>query len=151
MKYKEMVEEAKTKGLTSDKMMWESIADIEDLLCSLEKEHPEKYWAFMRKQHGILYGNHYTEEFARWDIDHMKPYGMYWSKQQVEDATKSVTFPTGTTPCDKWVAYNATKNDLGEVLNDGEILKVAYVFWFNDKDWKGKGKVWEYMCLAHSL
>ena len=146
-----MIEEAKAKGLTSEKIMWESVDELDELLCHLKKEHPKEYWAFVRKQHGLMYNNHYTEEFAKWDIEQMKPFGMYWSKQQVEDATRGLAFPPGTTPCDKWVAYNATKNDLSEVLKDEDILKVSYAFWFNDKDWRGKNKVWEYMGLNHSL
>lgn len=151
MKYREMIEEAKAKGLATEKAMWESIDDVEDLLCSMKKEHPEKYWAFMRKVHGSLYGNHYTEDFALWDIEHMKPLGMYWSKSQIEEATKNMAFPSGTTPCDKWVAFNAAKNDWNDVLTDEQILKVGHAFWFADKDWHGKGKIYEYMMLAHSF
>lgn len=33
MKYKEMLEHAKAKGLASEKTMWDSIDDIEDMLC----------------------------------------------------------------------------------------------------------------------
>ena len=56
--YKKMIEEAKAKGLTSDKAMWESVEDVDELLCMMKKEHPDKFWRFMRKQHGILYNNH---------------------------------------------------------------------------------------------
>lgn len=153
MRYKDMIEEAKAKGLTSEKTMWRSIEDIDELLCMMEMEHPKEYWKFIRQQHGLLYGNHYSEEFARWDIENMKPIGMYWSKSQVEEATKHMSFPVGTTPCDKWVAFNATKNDLVDDLDDATILKVAHSFWFNDKDWKGgksTTKIWEYMLLNHS-
>ena len=148
-----MIEDAKAKGVTSEKMMWQSIDDVDMLLCIMKKEHPKEYWTFLRRQHGNLYGGHYTEEFARWDIDQMKPLGMYWSSKQVEEATKSMSFPSGTTLWDKTVAFNATKNDLGEVLTDEQILKVAYAFWFADKDWKdGKNstKIWEYMCCNYS-
>ena len=114
--YKKMIEEAKAKGITTEKMMWESMDDMEELLCVMKKEHPDKYWKFIRKQHGIMYNNHYTEEFARWDIEQMKPLGMYWSKSQVEEATKGMTFPSGTTSCDKWVAFNAFANDMKPLL-----------------------------------
>lgn len=146
-----MIEDAKAKGLTSEKMMYQSIDDVDAMLCMMEKEHPKEYWAFLRKQHGLLYANHYTEEFAMWDVENMKPLGMYWTKAQVEEATKNMSFPSGTTSGDKFVAFNASANDLKDVLKDEDILKVAYAFWFNDKDWKGKGKIWEYMALNHSL
>ena len=96
---------------------------------------------------GALSGGHYDEEFARHDISKMLPRGEYWSLKQVEDATKGMSFPQGTTPCDKWVAFNAFANDLDGVLSDENIIKVAYAFWFADKDWVGKwGKIWTYMC-----
>lgn len=151
MRYKEMIEDAKAKGLTSEKVMWASVDDMDEMLCVMKKEHPTDYWKFMRKQHGLLYGNHYTDEFAMWDVEQMKPLGMYWTKQQVEDATRGMSFPQGTTPCDKFVAFNAFANDFNGVLTDEQILKAAYAFWFNDKDWKGKGKIWEYMMLNHSF
>lgn len=146
-----MIEEAKAKGVTSEKIMWEGVDDVSGMLCIMKKEHPKTYWAFMRKQHGLLYGNHYSEEFAKWDIEQMKPLGMYWTKEQVEEATKSMPFPSGTNTFDKWVAFNAFKNDLNGILNDGEIIKVAHAFWFQDKDWRGKNKIWEYMSLNQTL
>lgn len=151
MRYKEMIEDAKAKGLTSEKVMWASVDDMDEMLCVMKKEHPTEYWKFMRKQHGLLYGNHYTDEFAMWDVEQMKPLGMYWTKAQVEEATRGMSFPSGTTLCDKFVAFNAAANDLNGVLKDEEIIKVAYAFWFADKDWKGKGKIWEYMMLNHSF
>lgn len=142
-----MIEEARANGITSDKAMWESIEDVDDLLCIMKKEHPKEYWKFMRKQHGSLYNNHYTEDFAKWDIEQMKPLGMYWTKQQIEEATKGMVFPNGTTPCDKWVAFNAFANDLHGVIPDDQIIKTAHAFWFADKDWNGEGKIWKYMSL----
>lgn len=149
--YKKMIEEAKAKGLTTEKMMWQSVDDVEEMLCTIKQEHPDKYWTFIRKMHGVLYSNHYTEEFAMHDVEQMKPLGMYWSKTQVEEATKGMTFPAGTTPCDKFVAFNAFANDLKPDLPDEEILKAAYAFWFADKDWKGKNKIWEYMMLNYTM
>ena len=70
--YKKMIEEAKSKGLTSEKIMWQSVDDIDDILCVMKKEHPDMYWEFIRKQHGLLYGNHYTEDFAVWDVSKLK-------------------------------------------------------------------------------
>lgn len=149
MHYKEMLEDAQSKGLTSEAKMWETIEEVEELLCDLKKENPKKYWKFLRKQHGILYHNHYDEEFAKYDVSEMQPHGEYWSMKQIDDATKSMSFPNGTTLCDRYVAFNAFANDLSGVLTDEQILKSAYAFWFNDKDWHGKNKIWEYMCLAH--
>ena len=60
MKYSEMIQEAKSKGLTTEAMMWDSVEDVEMMLCKMKEEHPKEYWAFLRKQHGRLYKNHYT-------------------------------------------------------------------------------------------
>lgn len=147
--YKKMIEEAQAKGFGSEKVMWQSVDEIDEMLCMMKKDHPEMYWKFVRKQHGLLYNNHYTEDFARWDVEHMKPMGMYWTPIQVEDATKGMPFPTGTTVWDKFVAFNAFANDLHGSIPDEQIIKAAYAFWFADKDWTGEGKIWRYMCMAH--
>ena len=103
MMYKKMIEDAKAKGLTSDKAMWESIDELDDMLCVMKKEHPDKYWKLIRKQHGIMYNNHYTEDFAMWDVEQLrytnkkgeKKEGAYWSVEQVEEASKGFIFPNG--------------------------------------------------------
>ena len=155
MKYKEMLEHAKAKGLASEKTMWDSIDDIEDMLCYMKREHPDKYWRFMQNQHAIMWNNHYSEDFAEYDIEHIKykdkegkeHEGGHWTKDQVLSATSGKTYPPGTTDCDKWVAYNVMYADLNKVLDDARILDVAYAFFFADDDFdytKG-GKVWKYM------
>ena len=146
-----MIEVAKSKGMTTEKMMWQSIDDVDEMLCIMEKEHPDMYWNFIRKQYGMLYNYHYEEEFAMYDVQQMKPLGMYWTVKQVEDATKMMAFPPGTTVWDKLVAFNSTKNDLNGVATDEQILKIAHAFWFQDKDWHGDGKIFRYMCLNNSL
>lgn len=148
MRYKEMIEEAKAKGLTSERIMWDSVDDLDDMLCEMKREHPEKYWKFMRKQHGLLYNNHYDKTFAEWDVEQMKPLGAYWTANQIEDATKAMVFPNGTTVWDKYVAFNAFANDLHGVLPDDQILKAAHAFWFADKDFKKEGKIWMYVCMS---
>ena len=147
MRYKEMIEEAKSKGLTSEKTMWESVEDIDELLCEMKAEHPDRYHKFMRKQHGIIYGNHYDEHWALKDVRNMKPHGEYWTPSQVKEATKGLSF-NGANEWDIYVAYNATANDLHGIIKDEEMLKVAYAFWFADIDWEGAGKIWRYMCMS---
>lgn len=148
MHYKEMLHEAKAKGLTNESKMWESIEDMGELLEELKESNPDKYWKFMRKTHGLLHNNHYNEAFAKWDVEQLEPVGEYWSMKQIEDATKGMTFPSGTTLCDRYVAFNAFANDMHGVLPDDLILKSAYAFFFADKDWSGEGKIWKYMCCA---
>lgn len=69
-----------------------------------------------------------------------------WTERMIEEATKELPFPDGTTLWDKWVAYNAFYADTCRVLSDGEILKAAYEFYFNDDDYELEGsKIWRYM------
>ena len=150
--YKKMIEDAQAKGLGSEKVMWQSVGEIDDMLCLMKKEHPEMYWKFVRKQHGLLYNNHYTEDFARWDVEQMKPLGMYWTPVQVEDATKGMSFPSGVNKWDKFVAFNASYADWSKKFDDAQILEIAYLFYFADEDWKHPStKIWDYMCLAHTM
>lgn len=149
-----MLEDAKAKGLTSEKVMWESIADVEEMLEVLKEEHPAEYWKMVRKMHGRLFNNHYDEEFARHDVAKMhwtdrqgvKHEGEHWSVAQIEEATKGKTFPPGTTKWDKYVAYNSFASDLCKEFSDEEILKAAYLFWFADEDYGHEGKIWRYFC-----
>ena len=157
-----MIEEAKSKGFASEKIMWDSVDDLDDLLCHLKKEHPKEYWHFMRKQHGLMYNNHYTEDFARWDVGQLrytnkkgeKKEGEYWSVEQVEEATRGMQFPSGVNKWDKYVAANAAYSDFCKKFEDGQILEIMYLFYFSDEDWregKNAAKVWEYMMLNHSV
>lgn len=151
--YKKMIEDAKAMGLTSEKMMWESTDEVEDMLCALKKEHPDKYWKFIRKTHGILFKGHYTEEFAMHDVMHMEPIGMYWSVSEIENATKGIQFPAGVNKWDLAVAINAMKNDLSEDTADQDVIKHAISFYFKDKDWQTDGqctKVWDVMCCKYA-
>lgn len=144
-----MMEDAKAKGLTSEKMMWESVDEVQDMLCALKMEHPHKYWKFIRKTHGLLFKGHYTEEFAMHDIEHMKPLGMFWTVAQAEEAVKGVALPSGVNKYDVAVALNAFKNDLDGILSDDMIIKTAIAFWFHDKDFDGADKIWRYMCMVY--
>ena len=156
MKYSEMIQEAKAKGLTTEAMMWDSVEDVESLLCKMKDSHPKEYWQFMRTQHGRLYHNHYTEEFAEHDVEQSKwldrdgheRHGEYWSKAQIEEATKNLVFPAGTTPCDRYVAFNMFHHDTCKVLSDAQIIKAAHEFFFCDKD-APEGKVWIYVCAMN--
>ena len=53
MNYRKMVEHAKKAGVTNEQT-WESIDSFSELLEELEESHPQMYWDFMRKMHGII-------------------------------------------------------------------------------------------------
>lgn len=155
MKYRDMIQAAIDGGKTSEKTMWSSVADVEELLEEIRDEYPEKYWCFMRKQYGILNHGHYGEDFAVYDVDQMeyadakgdKHVGAYWTQTQIEDATRGMSFPSGTTKWDKYVAFNSFRADTMRSLSDEDALKAAHEFYFCDADYTGEGsKIWHYMC-----
>ena len=151
-KYKEMIELAQSKGLANEKKMWQSVESLEPMLEILADEHPEEYDAWMAKQHEIMFGPHFCyalAEEALADITYTdrqgaKKVGPHWTIQEVVDATRQMHFPEGTTDADKWVAFNVWYADLGRDLDDSQILRTAYRFFFADEDAK-PGKVWRYM------
>ena len=153
MNYRKMVDHAKRAGVTNEKTMWESIDSFSELLEELEESHPVLYWAFMRKQQGIMFGGHYNEEFAQYDIEQIhytnkageKKYGAHWTVEQVEAATAGMRFPEGTNKWDKWVAASVMYSDLCKKYDDAQILEAMFLFFFADEDWGSNTKVWDYM------
>lgn len=153
MNYRHMVDSAKKAGVTNEKTMWESIDAFSELLEELKGSHPQMYWDFMRRQHGIMYHNHYDEGFATYDVHHMhytnrngeKKEGAHWTADQVESATAGMKFPPGTTRWDKFVAFNAAFADWCKHYEDADILKIGYAFYFADEDWGSDTKIWEYI------
>ena len=151
MNYREMVDHAKKAGVTTEKTMWESIDSFSELLEELKESHPQLYWDFMRKQHGIMFHKHYDEGFAEWDVSHIhytnkageQKHGAYWTVEQIENATAGMKFPQGTTKWDKFVAFNMIWSDMCKDFDDASILKIAYDFFFADEDWGSDTKVWE--------
>lgn len=68
----------------------------------------------------------------------------HWTPAQVEDATSSMTFPAGTTLWDKYVAFNFFYADTCKALDDSDIIKAAFAFFFADED-APDGKVYRYV------
>lgn len=159
--FRQMLEEARKAGTTSEKTMWASIDNVSELLAAIREGHPELedlYMTFLRQEHGILSGNHYNEEFARHDVDAIRyknrdgerMEGAHWSVGEIESATRGFNFPSGTTKWDKYVAFNAMYSDLVLDLTEEQILKAAHRFYFQDEDWGSTTKVWEYFCCKAS-
>lgn len=153
--YKKMIEQAKSKGVASEAMMWSSIEEVDDLLEKMKEHHKQMYWDFMHNQHKGLYKGHYDEEFAEYELENTyyinkggeKTNKPYWTVEEIEAATKNYTFPSGTTKWDKWVAFNVFRSDTMQSLPDDLALKAGWEFFFNDIDFKKEGttKLWEYM------
>lgn len=143
---------AKKAGVVNESKMWKSVEAMAPVLAILEEEHPDEYWDMMRDQHEILYGPHYDEEFAEYDVDQIywsgkdgqSHHGAHWSREQIDEATKGMTFPAGVTRCDKYVAFNSFYADMCRELDEATILKAAFRFYFADDD-APEGKIWKYM------
>ena len=149
-----MIEEARKHGIGTEEAMWKGIETVDALLADMEEEHPGRYWRFMRQAHESLYGCHYDETFGRYDVSVMtskadgKTYkGEHWSMEEILTATREKVFPAGVTQWDKYVAYNAGWHDWHKVYADEDILDISYLFFFDDDDWEGGGKIWRYMCM----
>lgn len=159
MELYELIEKyGKGKGET---VMWETTKLVSDYIKETKKDaHDKEYWNLMRQVYGIMSGGHYNEEFAMRDAAQISytdgngknHTGAYWTCGQIEDATKSMTFPSGTTRWDKFVAFNSFFADTCKVLKDDQIIKAAYQFYFADEDFgKDRGaKIWCYMQMVHS-
>lgn len=152
-----MVDSAKAAGNTNERMMWESIDSFSELLEEIREAHPQLYWDFMRKQHGIMHHGHYGEAFALYDVSKlmytdkngMKHVGAHWTMEQIETATAGMRFPAGVTKWDKYVAFNAAYADLCKVLDEEEILKAGHALYFADEDWGSDTKVWDMYSAKH--
>ena len=134
MDYKNMLIAARNAGVATEKIMWQSVDGLNEMLCKMKEEHPEMFWKFMREQHGIMY----TDRAGK------KCEGGYWTLEQIESVTKGMTFPSGTTKWDKYVAFNGFYADTCTVLDDELIIKTAHKFYFADED-APPGKIWLYM------
>lgn len=154
--YKKMIEQARKDGVASEKTMWESIAGVDGLLAVMAEDHPDEVRRFMRHQHELLYGPHYNELLAVEDVKEIRytdregktREGAYWTVDEVEAATRGMSFPAGTTKWDKYVAFNVFRSDVCKALSDEDVLQSGYAFFFADEDLEGDGKIWRYMsCL----
>lgn len=148
MELYELIEKyGKGKG---EAVMWETTKLVSDFIKPMKETNKEEYWRLMREVYGKMSGGHYDEVWAMYDVSKMLPVGEHWSMKQIEEATRGMTFPNGTTLCDKYVAFNAFANDLNGVLSDEEIIKAAHAFWFADKDYPKNDKIWRYMGMVYS-
>ena len=105
-----------------------------------------------------MYGCHYNEEFALYDVEQIhytnkageKRFGAHWTVEQIESATAGMKFPMGTNKWDKYVAFNAAHADFCKDFDEASILKIGYSFFFADEDWPTDTKIWDYMsCKPH--
>ena len=152
--YDSMLEEAKSAGVLNEQKMYASACMAAKYMRMAQNGELSKegYWKFMREQHELFYGPHYNEDFAMYDVAGItylsksgdRRTGAHWTKDDIESATKGMSFPSGTTIWDKYVAFNAFYSDMCQLFEDDMILKAAYKFFFQDED-AAQGKIWKYM------
>lgn len=148
-----MINSAKRAGKIDDHKLWKSIENVSELLEDLYVGHDKEYCKFLRKQHELLFGQHYDKEFARSDVamlsysdkNNTTHTGEHWSIEQIEELSHTLQLPKDYTVWDLYVAANVMYSDLCRHFNDEQIIQVTCSLFFHDEDYKGEGKIWEYM------
>ena len=160
MELYELIEKyGKGKG---ESVMWDTTKLVSDFIKPMKETNKKEYWNLMRKVYGLMSGGHYDEVWANHDVSQIeytdnegkKHTGAYWTCEQIEEATKGMTFPSGTTKYDKFVAFNFAKSDFCKKFDDSQVLQIGYLFFFSDEDWSSEGKgsstkTWEYICCKY--
>lgn len=152
--YIKMIEEARAKGLTSEKIMNASIADVQDLLDQIKGAHEDLYWRFIKKQHEHMFGCHYNENFGMWRIEQMHykdkagsiHKAPHWTKDQYKTAYESVKSKLPATyNCwdfavtlemlysDNICMYKAWWPDAADDVLEGKVVDAA-INYLNDDD-----------------
>lgn len=164
MTYKELVKSNSSKFKGSEEAMWASIALVSDMLEDAVEAHPdlkEMYWGFMRKQHEVMAGHHFNEPYAKWEVEKMHHKGMdgtsykgeHWGIEQTNAVLNGMRskIPAAYNEWDFYVALNASYHDFCKAAKkhmpdkaDELIIDLAVAFWFDDEDWDGTTKVWDY-------
>lgn len=95
MRYKELMKDYHSKGMVSEKKMWEAIGELDEAMECLKEKDPEKYDEAIRDIHEVFCGPHYNECFARMDVAAMRHKGKagehkgeHWNMEQVATAIK---------------------------------------------------------------
>lgn len=159
--FKEMIESYQKQGLGSEKVMWQSIGVIDEMILSHIKEHePEFYWDFMREIHELYLGGHYNEEFGKWEVSQMhhkgtdgKIYkGEHWTVEQVSEVYEKYKskLKKEDTVWDVYVAVHSYWHDncvkykewFGEDY-EAKIIEGCLNYFFLDED-APSGKIWFY-------
>lgn len=166
MTYNQLIEQARTHGLATEKRMLAAVKQLSCDLSELEASDGCLYRRIMRNQHAVLYGRHYSENMANHDVSLLAYgpadesglptiHGPHWTRSQVEEATSAMKFHQKVNAWDKFVAFNSMYADLCADMDDKEIIKAAYLFYFCDADWQPSEddctKIWDYTSLHAAM
>ena len=166
MNYIQLIEQARSHGMATEKKMLAAMQQMSCDLKTIENTDPKLYWRILRCQHAVFYDRHYSEKMANHDVNRLihsgfteegEPigYGAHWTRSQVEDATKDLKFHPKVNVWDRYVAFNSMYADLCDTMNEEEIIKAAYAFYFCDADWQPTEddctKIWDYTALHATM
>ncbi|MBO5351423.1 MAG: hypothetical protein J6A66_07460 [Alistipes sp.] len=161
MNYYDIVKANAAKFRGDEKAMWSSIESVSVLLEKIKEEYPDLYWSFLRDQHEVMVGHHFNEAYAKWEVEKMHHKGMdgttykgkHWSIEQTNAVLNGMRskIPAAYNEWDFYVALNASYHDFCKAAKkhmpdkaDELIIDLAVAFWFDDEDWDGTTKVWDY-------
>lgn len=159
--YYKMVKENASKYRGDERVMWASVASVSELLEKIKEEHPDLYWSFLREQHEAMFGRHFNEMYAKWQVEQMRHKGedgteykgAHWSEEETNRVLSKYRskIPAAYNEWDFFVALNASYHDFCRVAKkhlpekaDELIIELAISFWFLDEDWETTTKVWDY-------
>ena len=162
-RYYDMVKANYNKLRNDESVMWGSIEMWDKHLEEMKEHHPGKYWEMMRNTHELMYGKHFNEAYAKWQVDNMwhiaedgREYkGERWS---IKDAVSAMAkyrghFPGDYNEYDFYVAINSHWHDTicvakrhftTEEEAESYILDEAVAVWLNDSDRPTNDNVWCY-------
>lgn len=161
MNYYDIVKANAAKFRGDEKAMWASIESVSALLEQIKEERPDLYWSFLRDQHETMVGHHFNEAYAKWEVEKMHHKGMdgttykgeHWGIEQTNAVLNGMRskIPAAYNEWDFYVALNASYHDFCKAAKkhmpdkaDELIIDLAVAFWFDDEDWDGTTKVWDY-------
>lgn len=166
MTYEGIIKEAISKFKGDEATMWGSISDVSEMLEEIRDTMPKLYWGMLRRTHVRMHGRHFNKEFAMWQVSKMhhkgadgRDYeGEHWTIEQTNEvfAKYRGKIPSAYNEWDFYVALNAQYHDYCAWAKrkftenqDAEIIEMAIAFWFNDEDWPGQTKVWDYFDVVN--
>lgn len=101
MRYKELMKDYHSKGMVSEKKMWEAICELDEAMECLKEKDPDTYDEAIRDIHEVFCGPHYNEHFAKMDVAAMRHKGKsgedkgeHWNIQQVTAVAKGASRAT---------------------------------------------------------
>lgn len=159
MTYQDIISAARKEGKATEKNIQAAAERLSQDLFGLKQKHAGIYQTIIRNQHAAYFGKHYSEQMAHCDVDDLEwsadnedgeaaGYGARWTTDELERLTTGMHFHARVNMWDKFVAFNAMYADLCRFMDEDEIIKAAYAFYFHDNDWQNDGdctKIWDYM------